>query len=183
MKVCLDLDMTLNDMSFVWCKHLGISPSDVLYYGWIRDALGKEADAWWAHPDAYNKIGPLMGADLFIRNLFKDGHDVFIVTHTHGGQIESIKDAWVKKYFGGVPVIHSGTDKTIHTKDAFLLDDCPRHVYDHIRTNHGCTGAIFNWAGAYGWSRPFNVKPDVQVCCNYSEAYWLIQEAEERLHV
>jgi 5'(3')-deoxyribonucleotidase len=174
MKVCLDLDMTLNDMSFTWCNYLGIKPFQVEYFGWIRDAIGIEADQWWTHPSCYDTIKPLPGASEFIGNLAFAGHDICIITHTHNGQVAEIKDEWIKKYLpAGLEIIHSG-EKYLHTGNCFLLDDCPRHIYDHMRYNHGSTGAIFNYEGQYGWAKSFNVPMQVPVVTGYEEAYNLV---------
>lgn len=171
MKICLDLDMTLNDMSFVWCNHLGIKPSQVEYFGWIRDAIGIEADRWWANPTCYEAIKPLPGAVDFIVDLGLARHDICIITHTHGGQVAEIKDEWIRKYLpSAIKIIHSG-EKYLHTNDCFLLDDCPRHIYDHMRHNPGSKGAIFNYKSQYGWAKSFNVPIQVPVVTSYEEAY------------
>lgn len=176
MKVCLDLDMTLNDMGFTWCNYLGIKPYQIQYFGWVRDAMGIEADSWWTHPSCYDLIKPLPGAVQFVADLQFAGHEVWIITHTHGGQIAEIKDEWIRKYLPKfVGIIHSG-EKYKHTEGAFLLDDCPRHVYDHMRHNHGSKGAIFNFNGQYGWARAFNVPLQVPVVTEYSEVLELLNK-------
>jgi len=167
-KIFIDLDMTLNDMSYVWCRHLGIKPLEVEYFGWIRDALGCEADAWWAQPGVYDKILPLPGSRKFIsklRNLF----DVRIITHTHRGQNPIEKDKWIKTYFDidKTSVIHAGK-KWEHTKGSILIDDCPRNVLDHIRINND-KGIIFNHNFDYGWAK--RLKYQVQVISTYKELY------------
>jgi 5'(3')-deoxyribonucleotidase len=167
-KIFLDLDMTLNDMSYVWCRHLGIKPLDVEYFGWVRDAIGLEADAWWAQPGVYDNILPLPGSQEFVNKL-QHTFEVKIITHTHGGQNPSEKDKWIKTYFGlsKEDIIHAG-EKWHHTRGAILVDDCPRHVLDHMRINDG-KGIIFNHNFDYGWAKP--LKSPVQVISSYKELY------------
>ena len=152
-KIFLDLDMTLNSMSFDWCTSLGIKPKDVLYYGWIRDALGPNAEAWWAVPGVYSIITPLPGSQPFVAAL-AEFCKVYIVTHTHSNQNPVEKDLWIDKYFSPyiTDIIHA-SEKFYHTKDSILVDDCPRHIHDHIRHND-CPGVLFNFRNEYGWTRP-----------------------------
>lgn len=152
-EIFLDLDMTLNSMSYDWCTSLGIKPKDVLYYGWIRDALGLEAEAWWAQPGIYNVITPLPGSQPFV-NYLANHFKVNIITHTHSNQDPKEKELWIDKHFGSsiAKVIHAH-EKFHYTAGSILVDDCPRHVYDHIRTNNSI-GVLFNHRNDYGWSRP-----------------------------
>lgn len=166
--IFLDLDMTLNSMSFDWCTSLGIMPKDVLYYGWIRDAFGPNAEAWWATPGIYNVITPLPGAEKFVENLAKNFR-VRIITHTHKSQNPKEKEDWISKHFrhNVFSVIHA-SEKFHFTSDSILVDDCPRHIHDHIRHNDSI-GILFNYKNAYGWSIPL-LKDDRLVMASSYEA-------------
>lgn len=173
-RIFVDLDMTLNSMSFDWCCHLGIQPEDVLYYGWIRDAYGPDAEAWWAQPGIYNIIKPLPGAVEFIATLAKV-YEIVIITHTHKNQNPIEKEDWVEKYFLGIKDIIHAKDKYHHTKGSILIDDNPRHIYDHARLN-GDKGILFNYQRRYGWAKPLTLLKNVYLAPSYEDVLEILQD-------
>lgn len=180
MKVALDLDMTLNTMAYTWMAWINqnIDPrmtlQQVKYFGYLRDAYGKEVDTYWKDPTAYDEIFPLVGAIDFVARLWVN-HDVFILTHTPEGQSSQVKDAWIKEYFGNIPIIHSG-QKHHHTRDCVLIDDHPGHIQRHVRHNPGNAGIIFNHHGLYGWAQPLLPTEHVYVANEFAHAIKIIEE-------
>ena len=173
-KIFVDLDMTLNSMSFDWCLHLGIQPEDVLYYGWIRDAYGPHAEAWWAQPGIYDIIKPLPGAKDFLDTLATT-HSITIITHTHDNQNPREKEAWVDEHFTNIEDIVHAKDKYHYTKGSILIDDNPRHIYDHARLNRN-KGILFNYQRRYGWAKPLTLLQNVYLAPSYEFTLQIIQD-------
>lgn len=173
LRIALDLDMTLNNMAYTWEIWIQQNINEnffldqVRYFGYIRDAYGKDADAYWKDPAAYDTIMPLPYAQATVR-LLKYEHEVFILTHTPEGQSSEVKDAWIRRHFGDLRIIHSGT-KHHHTDGCVLVDDNPAHVQRHIRHNPLCHGIVFNHEGHYGWAEPLLDGPRVTMVQDYEQ--------------
>lgn len=186
MKVALDLDMTLNNMAYTWMTWIqeNIDPraslDKVKYFGYLRDAYGKEVDAYWKDPKAYAEIYPMLDAMYFVGQL-QTKHDVFILTHTPEGQSSEVKDAWISDYFGDIKVVHSGM-KHHHTKGCILIDDHPGHIQRHVRHNDNCHGIVFNHHGLYGWAYPLTDHPRVKLACAYDQAFKLVEDIANDRH-
>ena len=180
MRVALDLDMTLNDRAYTWMRWIkdNIDPAaslaKVKYFGYLRDAYGKEADAYWKDPKAYAEIRPLVDAIYFVGQL-QLRYEVFILTHTPEGQSSEVKDTWIRDNFGQIKIVHSG-HKHHHTDGCVLIDDHPGHVQRHVRHNKNCYGIVFNHKGLYGWAYPLTDHPRVKFAMNYPDAFNIIEE-------
>jgi len=181
MRVALDLDMTLNNMAYTWLTWLraDIAPEltmdKIRYFGYIRDAYGKEADAYWKDPSCYIDIQPLHGAIELIKGLHECKHEPFILTHTPEGQSAQVKVHWIHKHFGDIEVIHSG-QKHHHTDGCILVDDHPGHIQRHVRHNKGCHGIVYNDHGRYGWAFPLTDHPHVHTAGTLFQVLNLIQD-------
>lgn len=186
MRIAFDLDMTLNNMAYTWLAWLreNIDPNftldQVKYFGWIRDAYGKQADTYWKDPKAYDEIKPLSGAVQLLADMVKHGHEPFILTHTPEGQSSEVKDAWILEHLGEIPIVHSGL-KHHHTKGCILVDDHPGHVQRHVRHNENCQGIVYNDHGHYGWAYPLTKHPRVHTACTYDQLrYSILRLTNER---
>jgi len=173
MRIALDLDMTLNTMAYTWIKWLkaniddNITLSHVRYHGFIRDAYGKVADAYWKDPACYDEITLLDGASDFLA-WAQSKYECIIITHTPPGQQSEIKDAWIAKHIGDIKVIHTD-QKHRHSQGCMLIDDHPGHIQRHVRHNENCHGIVFNHQGRYGWAHALTCHPRVDTACTYDQ--------------
>jgi 5'(3')-deoxyribonucleotidase len=157
LKVYLDLDETISDLSTPWIKWLNetrglsLTLSDFKTYDFHTLHIDPCADDFWKMPGIYtDKIRPFDWAPEFVNDLRKL-YDVRIITASEDELIEE-KDAYILKYFGidKHDVIHSH-DKYHHTRDGILVDDYLKNIRYHVYHNHQ-PGILFNWIYTRPWA-------------------------------
>lgn len=181
MKIILDYDATLVDLMGPWLNQLkwthkvNLTTKDVKYFGWLRDALGHNADDFWRTPGVYDIVHPLPLAQEFVNKLFQMGYEVEVCSSSHEAMFEE-KEAHCKKLFG-LKMTHSHAKHEL-TEGCILVDDCPRHIHAHTRENRTNLGLIFNHKGQYGWAKPLVPHRYVRVVKTYRQIINLIGDKD-----
>lgn len=156
LKVYLDLDETISDLTIPWIKWLNknkgtsLTLSDFKTYDFHILNLDPDSADFWKVPGVYNTvIKPFDWAPEFVNDL-NNLYDLKIITASEDALIEE-KDEYILKHFGieKQNVIHSH-DKYHHTRDGILIDDYIKNIRYHVYHNNK-PGILFN----YLYSRPW----------------------------
>ena len=179
MIICFDIDNILNDLApktiSLYNSRTGknINISDITSYNFF-DCLPKE-DAekiisLFKEKVLWDSLKPLQGSQNALKQLIKNGHQIYLATATNPINFEWKVD-WLKRYF---PFIHSDNvirimDKNLLRVDV-LIDDCldnligsftERITLDYPWNQDISKDFAYDIKRAYSWSDIINIINDI----------------------
>jgi 5'-nucleotidase len=121
MRVGLDLDSTLSDFDLHWDRWIKLHDPEFrpeAKTGWDIHQftkLGKSVYEYLWIPGVFTRARPRFGAQEVVKQLQKDGHELFVVSHSHPN-VWAEKNLWLEKHFPEIP-----EDNRIPLKNKSLL--------------------------------------------------------------
>ena len=153
MKIFVDYDSTLNDMSYSWMPWLneeyGVSVSlkDVTHWEWFTE-LGVDAFKWFKDGIAFDLIKPLAKSQEFWEHL-TENYDAKILTASHENMLVA-KNTHILKYYGDADVIHHHAKWDYAEKGHVLIDDRILNCVKWVEA--GGIAFLFNHEGNYNYT-------------------------------
>lgn len=180
MKIFVDYDSTLNDMSYAWVawinKTYGVefTDKDVTHWEWYKD-LPHDAFKWFKDGVAFNEILPLPDSQEFFKDINKN-HEVKILTASHANMLEP-KNEHILKYYGTCDVIHEHK-KWKHAVDitTLLIDDRPLNCIKWVEA--GGVAILFNHDGRYEYANTAYKHALLLKVRSYEEIKLILEEIE-----
>ena len=127
--VGIDVDSTVVDLIPDWLEsyknHTGkaieLSELDGKFFeiSTIMKERGYPID-FWSLPDIYDNAEPMAGSQSAIQLMVDRGLDVFFITTSTSGHMDS-KERFLAKFFPGIPIIHTKQKHVV--KMDLLIDD------------------------------------------------------------
>lgn len=113
-------------------------------------------------PELLMSLPPMKDSQRIVKMLAKD-FDIIVVTSRKELTVDATK-LWVEKYFGLLPVIHTGDSKNGHDLD-ILVDDAPHNVLPFA--NSGKPAILFDQL----WNQKVSLHPLIWRCENWFQVH------------
>lgn len=175
-KVFIDYDSTLVNLAESWCKWIftnydkRITTKDILYWTWIENTFGKEADDFFKDYRIYadNVVKPTKNSQKFVDDVISmyGKSYVYIITSSYPGTEKAKKDHILRNYNIDKYNIINSYQKHEYTKDSVLIDDNINTIKEHCFKNK-TIGVVFDKGGNYGWSKLTNIMGEIKPIANY----------------
>ena len=175
MTVLIDMDDTIENLSYAWNKFIremydvDVYPEDITEWDLtkIYTSLTKEQIYAPLHmEEMWNSVVPIDNAVEYIQKIISDGDDVYIVTTTHYSMVEMKMRCVMGRYFPFIPY-----DKVIITSNKqlvmgdVLVDDGPHNLtggmYEGIlfdaTHNRSFNERLHGIQRAHGWKEVYDI--------------------------
>lgn len=154
MKIYVDYDSTLNNMTYAWLEWINekynrnYTNEDVTHWEWYED-LDIDAFEWFNDGLAFNLINPLPNSQEF-HNYLSNKYETHILTSSKAIMKEH-KNIHIKEHYNTESVIHHHNKYEYATNEkSILIDDRPKNCIDWVEA--GGTAFIFNHDNNYRYS-------------------------------
>lgn len=170
MKVFIDYDSTLNDMSYSWVAWINktynrnYGNKDVTHWEWFKD-LDINPFVWFEQQIAFTEILPLPKSQEFYAKIAEE-FTTAILTSSHENMVVA-KDAHILEHYGECEVIHHHEKWQYVTEDKIcvLVDDRPLNCIKWVEA--GGIAILFNHEANYKYAETDNTHENLLFACDY----------------